>query len=224
MKLKNKSAVILLSGGLDSSTVIGLAKTSKAKIFGLSFDYGQRHKKELNSALKIAKHFEIEEFKIVKLDLSLWGGSSLTDIKKDLPVEGIQLNTIPNTYVPGRNTIFISVALSYAEAINADFIGLGVNALDYSGYPDCRPDYIKKFQELANLANKRGREKNPIKLWTPLIDLNKEDIIQLAFDNNVPLEKTWSCYSGNLKPCGKCDSCRIRQTAYKKWEMQKNDN
>ena len=224
MNLKNKSTVILLSGGLDSSTVIGLAKASKAKIFGLSFDYGQRHKKELNSALTIAKHFEIEEFKIVKLDLSLWGGSSLTDIKKDLPIDGIQLNTIPNTYVPGRNTIFISVALSYAEAINADFIGLGVNALDYSGYPDCRPDYIKKFQELANLANKRGRENNPIKLWTPLINLNKEDIIQLAFENNVPLEKTWSCYSGNLKPCGKCDSCRIRETAYRKWRIKKNGN
>ena len=117
MDLKNKSAVILLSGGLDSSTVIGLAKASKAKIFGLSFDYGQRHKKELNSALTIAKHFEIEEFKIVNLDLSLWGGSSLTDIKTDLPVDGIQRNKIPNTYVPGRNTIFISVALSYAEAI-----------------------------------------------------------------------------------------------------------
>ncbi len=223
MNLKNKSTVVLLSGGLDSSTVIGLAKASKAKIFGLSFDYGQRHKKELNSALTIAKHFKIEEFKIVKLDLSLWGGSSLTDLKTDLPIDGIQLNTIPNTYVPGRNTIFISVALSYAEAIKADFIGLGVNALDYSGYPDCRPDYIKKFQELANLANKRGRENNPIKLWTPLIDLNKEDIIQLAFDNNVPLEKTWSCYSGNLKPCGKCDSCRIRETAYKKWQI-KNGN
>ena len=224
MNLKNKSAVILLSGGLDSSTVTGLAKSYKAKIFGLSFDYGQRHKKELDSALTIAKHFEIEEFKIIKLDLSLWGGSSLTDIKKVLPVDGIQLNTIPNTYVPGRNTIFISVALSYAEAINADLIGLGVNALDYSGFPDCRPDYVKKFQELANLANKRGREENPIKLWTPLIDLNKEDIIQLAFDNNVPLEKTWSCYSGNLKPCGKCDSCRIRQTAYKKWKLKKNAN
>ena len=224
MNLKNKSAVILLSGGLDSSTVTGLAKSYKAKIFGLSFDYGQRHKKELDSALTIAKHFEIEEFKVVKIDLSLWGGSSLTDIKKDLPVDGIQLNKIPNTYVPGRNTIFISVALSYAEAINADLIGLGVNALDYSGYPDCRPDYVKKFQELANLANKRGREENPIKLWTPLIDLNKEDIIQLAFDNNVPLEKTWSCYSGNLKPCGKCDSCRIRQTAYRKWKLKKNAN
>ena len=224
MNLKNKSAVILLSGGLDSSTVTGLAKSYKAKIFGLSFDYGQRHKKELDSALTIAKHFEIEEFKIIKLDLSLWGGSSLTDTKKDLPIDGIQLNTIPNTYVPGRNTIFISVALSYAEAINADLIGLGVNALDYSGYPDCRPDYIKKFQELANLANKRGREENPIKLWTPLIDLNKEDIIQLAFENNVPQEKTWSCYSGSLEPCGKCESCRIRATAYEKWKIKKNEN
>ena len=222
MILKNKSIVILLSGGLDSSTITSIAKNSKAKIFGLSFDYGQRHKKELNSASIIARHFEIHEFKTIKLDLSLWGGSSLTDSKKKIPTDGIQTNKIPNTYVPGRNTIFISVALSYAEAIDADFIGLGVNALDFSGYPDCRPDYITKFQELANLANKRGRENNPIKLWTPLINLNKKEIIQLAFENNVPLEKTWSCYSGNSKPCGKCDSCRIRDTAYKEWLDLKN--
>ena len=222
MTFKNKSIVILLSGGLDSSTVTGIAKRAKAKIFGLSFDYGQRHKKELDSASKIAKHFDIKEFKVIKLDLSLWGGSSLTDKQKNIPLKGVKTNEIPNTYVPGRNTIFISVALSYAEAINADFIGLGVNALDYSGYPDCRPDYIKKFQELADLANKRGRENNPIQLWTPLLDLNKEEIFQLAFDNNVPLEKTWSCYSGNSKPCGKCDSCRIRNTAYKKWLNKKN--
>ena len=221
MSLTNKSIVVLLSGGLDSSTVTGIAKKSKAKIFGLSFDYGQRHKKELNSAVIIAKHFEIQEFKIVKLDLSLWGGSSLTDTNKTIPKDGIQPNKIPNTYVPGRNTIFISVALSYAEAINADFIGLGVNALDYSGYPDCRPDYIKKFQELAHLANKRGRENNPIKLWTPLIDLNKEKIIELAFANNVPLDKTWSCYSGDLEPCGKCDSCRIRDKAYQQWSKKR---
>ena len=137
MDLNNKSTVILLSGGLDSSTVTGLAKASKANIFGLSFDYGQRHKKELDSALTIAKHFEIEEFKIIKLDLSLWGGSSLTDIKKDLPIDGIHQNTITNTYVPGRNTIFISVALSYAEAINADLIGLGVNAFVFYVYAYC---------------------------------------------------------------------------------------
>ncbi len=217
MSIKNKSIVVLLSGGLDSSTVTGIAKKAKANIYGLSFDYGQRHKKELNSAVIIAKHFEIQEFKIVKLDLSLWGGSSLTDTQKNIPTDGIQNNKIPNTYVPGRNTIFISVALSYAEAIDADYIGLGVNALDYSGYPDCRPDYIKKFQELAQLSNKRGREHNPIKLWTPLIDLNKEEIIELAFLNNVPLDKTWSCYSGNSQPCGKCDSCRIRDKAYQQW-------
>ena len=222
MTLKNKLGVVLLSGGLDSSTVTGIAKKSKARIFGLSFDYGQRHKKELNSALIIAKHFEIQEFKVVKLDLSLWGGSSLTDTQQNIPTKGIETNKIPNTYVPGRNTIFISVALSYAEAVDADFIGLGVNALDYSGYPDCRPDYIKKFQELAYLANKRGRENNPIKLWTPLIDLNKEKIFQLAFDNNVPLDKTWSCYSGQAKPCGKCDSCRIRDAGYEKWLTKKS--
>ena len=223
MSIKNQSIVVLLSGGLDSSTVTGIAKKAKANIYGLSFDYGQRHKKELNSAVIIAKHFEIQEFKIVKLDLSLWGGSSLTDTQKNIPTDGIQKNKIPNTYVPGRNTIFISVALSYAEAIDADFIGLGVNSLDYSGYPDCRPDYIKKFQELAQLSNKRGRENNPIKLWTPLIDLNKEEIFELAFVNNVPLNKTWSCYSGKSKPCGICDSCRIRDKAYQKW-MQKRES
>jgi len=220
MNLEKKKGVILLSGGLDSSTVAGLAKKSGAEIIGLSFDYGQRHKKELEAAKNIARHLELKELKIIKLDLSLWGGSSLTDMSKELPINGINQEIIPSTYVPGRNTIFISVALSYAEAIKADFIGLGVNALDYSGYPDCRPDYIFQFQKLANLANKRGRENNPIKLWTPLMKLNKVEIIQLAFDNNIPLEKTWSCYAGTLNPCGKCDSCRIRDHAFDQWSYK----
>ena len=217
MNIAKKTIIILFSGGLDSSTVAGLARSYEAKIYGLSFDYGQRHNKELESAKQIAKFFKFEDLKIVKFDLSLWGGSSLTDTKKSIPIKGVNKNIIPNTYVPGRNTIFISVALSYAEAINADLIGLGVNALDYSGYPDCRPDYIKQFQKLAMLSNKRGRENNPIKLWTPLIDLNKEEIIEMAFDNNVPIEKTWSCYLGGSTPCGKCDSCRIRIKAYNNW-------
>ncbi len=217
MNIQNKLIIILASGGLDSSTIAGLAKNSKARIIGLSFDYGQRHKKELSAVKDIAKHFKFEDLKIIKLDLSLWGGSSLTDPKKNIPLSGLNSNIIPNTYVPGRNTIFISVALSYAEAINADFIGLGVNALDYSGYPDCRPDYIEQFQKLANLSSKRGRENKPITLWTPLLHLNKEEIIELAFNNNVPFEKTWSCYLGGDEPCQKCDSCRIRLKAYKNW-------
>ena len=217
MEIKNKLIIILISGGLDSATVAGLAKSSDATIVGLAFDYGQRHKKELEAAAKISHHFKFKEFKIIKLDLSLWGGSSLTDINKEIPIKGLNTNIIPNTYVPGRNTIFISIALSYAEAINADFIGLGVNAMDYSGYPDCRPDYIEQFQKLANLSSKRGRENKPIRLWTPLLDLNKEQIFELAFNNNVPIHKTWSCYSGGIKPCEKCDSCRIRNRAYKKW-------
>tara|TARA_Y100000589_G_scaffold330759_1_gene381457 strand:- start:2747 stop:3421 length:675 start_codon:yes stop_codon:yes gene_type:complete len=217
MKLKNKLIVILISGGLDSSTVAGLANNSEANIVGLSFDYGQRHKKELKAATKIAKHFQFKEFRTVKLDLSLWGGSSLTDKNQAIPMNGLNSNIIPSTYVPGRNTIFISIALSYAEAINADFIGLGVNALDYSGYPDCRPDYIEQFQKLANLSNKRGRENKPIRLWTPLLNLNKEEIIDLAFNHNVPIEDTWSCYLGGNEPCQKCDSCRIRIKAYKAW-------
>jgi len=217
MNISQKKVIILASGGLDSSTVAGIAKSSEAKIYGLSFDYGQRHNKELQAAKKIAKHFKFKDLKIVKVNLSLWGGSSLTDKKKQVPNKGINKNIIPNTYVPGRNTIFISIALSYAEAINADLIGLGVNALDYSGYPDCRPDYIEQFQKLANLSNKRGRENKPIKLWTPLLDLNKEEIIEMAFDHNVPIEETWSCYVGGSKPCEKCDSCRIRIKAYKSW-------
>jgi len=217
MNISQKKVIILASGGLDSSTVAGIAKSSEAKIYGLSFDYGQRHNKELQAAKKIAKHFKFKDLKIIKVNLSLWGGSSLTDKKKQVPNKGINKNIIPNTYVPGRNTIFISIALSYAEAINADLIGLGVNALDYSGYPDCRPDYIEQFQKLANLSNKRGRENKPIKLWTPLLDLNKEEIIEMAFDHNVPIEETWSCYVGGSKPCEKCDSCRIRIKAYKSW-------
>ncbi len=221
MDIRNKIIIILISGGLDSATVAGLANNADAKIIGLSFDYGQRHKKELEAATKISKHFHFQEFKTIKLDLSLWGGSSLTDLNKKIPMKGLNTKIIPNTYVPGRNTIFISIALSYAEAINADFIGLGVNAMDYSGYPDCRPDYIEQFQKLANLSNKRGRENKPIKLWTPLLTLNKEEIIDLAFNNNVPIKDTWSCYAGGVEPCQKCDSCRIRIKAYKSW-LSKN--
>jgi len=217
MNITRRKVIILASGGLDSSTVAGIARSSEAEIYGLSFDYGQRHNKELQAAKKIAKHFKFKDLKIVKVNLSLWGGSSLTDKKKQIPNKGINKHIIPNTYVPGRNTIFISIALSYAEAINADLIGLGVNALDYSGYPDCRPDYIEQFQKLANLSNKRGRENKPIKLWTPLLNLNKEEIIEMAFDHNVPFEETWSCYVGGSKPCEKCDSCRIRIKAYKSW-------
>ncbi len=217
MEIRNKLVLILISGGLDSSTVAGLANSSAANIVGLSFDYGQRHKKELAAAEKIANHFQFKDLKIIKLDLSIWGGSSLTDRNREIPIDGLNTNIIPSTYVPGRNTIFISIALSYAEAINADLIGLGVNALDYSGYPDCRPDYIEQFQKLANLSSKRGRENKPIKLWTPLLNLNKEEIIDLAFNNDVPIKDTWSCYVGGAEPCKKCDSCRIRIKAYESW-------
>ena len=220
MNIFRKSIVILTSGGLDSSTVAAIANKSEAKIYGLCFDYGQRHKKEINAAKTIANHFRFKELKVMKLDLSMWGGSSLTDESTELPTAGINEQIIPNTYVPGRNTIFIAVGLSYAEAINADFLGIGVNSLDYSGYPDCRPEYIKQFQELANLANKRGLENLPIKLWTPLIDLNKEEIFQKAYENDVPIDKTWSCYSGLKEPCGICDSCRIRTKAFLKWSKK----
>ncbi len=205
--------IALLSGGLDSATATALAIEAGHIVIGLSVDYGQRHQKELEAARKLANELEIQEHHIIKVNLAAWGGSSLTDKKQALPVEGVQKHTIPNTYVPGRNTVFISIGLSLAEAKGAKRVVLGVNAIDYSGYPDCRPDYLNAFQILANLANKAGREGNGIKLWAPLVNLDKVQIIHEAIRLGVPLKETWSCYSDNEIPCGICDSCRIRDEA-----------
>ena len=143
----------------------------------------------------------------------MWGGSSLTDLKQSIPKSGIIGGEIPSTYVPGRNTVFIAIGLSLAEARGANQVVLGINAMDYSGYPDCRPDYLNSYQELANLSSKAGREGKAPKLWAPLIYLNKVEIIQEALRLNIPIEKTWSCYSGLNEACGLCDSCRIRNEA-----------
>ena len=213
--VKNIS-VALISGGIDSATAAALSIESGYSVIGLSFDYGQRHKKELNAALTIGKHLKLKEHKILSIDLSAWGGSSLTDINQIIPTNGVQPGIIPSTYVPGRNTIFIAVALSLAEARDANQIVLGINAMDYSGYPDCRPDYLEAYQKLANLSNKVGREKKPIKLWAPLIKMNKVNIFQEAIRLKIPIEATWSCYTSNSKACGKCDSCRIRIKALEK--------
>jgi len=215
----NKRALILYSGGLDSTTVLHHALSHDYDCTALTIDYNQRHSYEVKSSQEYLRQENIEGL-IFKIDLSQIGGSALTDNELKVPME--HQSGIPITYVPARNTIFLSIASAYAEKLSISEIFIGVNQIDYSGYPDCRPDYIKKFQELADLANKRGRENNPIKLWTPLLDLNKEEIIKLAFDNHVPLDKTWSCYSGNSKPCGKCDSCRIRNAAYEKWLNNNN--
>ena len=205
--------IALLSGGIDSATAACIAIEAGQKVIGLSFDYGQRHLKELKAAESLAKDLNLEDHLTIKIDLSAWGGSSLTDTSQKIPTQGIQKNIIPNTYVPGRNTIFVAIGLSLAEARGANQIALGINAMDYSGYPDCRPDYLQAYQELANLSSKVGREGNGIKIWAPLLHWEKKKIFKEALRLKIPIKKTWSCYQGEMKPCGKCDSCRIRDKA-----------
>ncbi len=213
MNDSSNKTIALISGGLDSATATALAIEQGQRIIGLSFNYGQRHKRELDAAKKLIKSLKIEEHHIINIDLGSWGGSSLTDLKQNVPKKGVTNNSIPNTYVPGRNTVFIAIGLSLAEAKSANQLVLGVNAMDYSGYPDCRPDYLKQFQLLANLANKTGREGNGIKLWAPLINWSKIKIVEEAIRLGIPIEDTWSCYMGDPEPCGVCDSCRIRNEA-----------
>jgi len=210
-------AVILLSGGLDSSTVLYQARADNYECYAISFDYHQRHRRELESALWVAQAAGVVKHQIVNFDLRLWGGSALTDNAIPLPQERSltsMAENIPVTYVPARNTIFLSFALGFAEAIAAELVYLGVNALDYSGYPDCRPDYIQAMQEVFRLGTKQGREETPIKIVTPLINLKKTEIIQLGNQLGVPWDLTWSCYAGNIQPCGVCDSCRLRLAAF----------
>ena len=206
-------AVVLLSGGLDSATAGAIAKEHGHEIIGLSFNYGQRHNRELKAAGLIASRLGCIDHHTISVDLSLWGGSSLTDTTINLPMTQSGEDTIPNTYVPGRNTVFISIALSLAEAIGAQSVVLGINAVDYSGYPDCRPDYLGAFQILADLASKAGREGRGTRLWAPLVEWSKTKIVKEALRLGVPIEETWSCYSGGEHPCGVCDSCRIRDAA-----------
>lgn len=210
-------AVILLSGGLDSSTVLYQAKADGCECYAISFDYRQRHWRELSSAEEIAHSVGVVQHQIVTFDLRQWGGSALTDDRLALPndrsLEQMSAN-IPITYVPARNTIFLSFALAFAEVIQAERVYLGVNALDYSGYPDCRPDYIAAMQEVFRLGTKQGREGNPIQIVTPLLHLKKTEIIQLGNRLGVPWEKTWSCYAGSDEACGVCDSCRLRLAAF----------
>ena len=211
-----KKAIVLLSGGLDSTTTLYYAKKHGYRCQALIFDYGQRHKKEIKVARRIAKIAKVP-FKVLKIALA-WKGSALLDNNVKLPT-GRSLKKmskeIPTTYVPARNTIFLSFALSFAEAVGAEAIFIGANAVDYSGYPDCRPNFYRAFEKVIATGTKVGADtKNAPKIITPLIKLSKAQIIKLGRDLGAPLELTWSCYQGGAKPCGICDSCLLRDKGF----------
>ncbi len=209
-----RQAVVLLSGGLDSATTLYIARRKGYDVRCLVFDYGQRHAREVEAARRIARLNRCP-FYIVPLRLP-WKGSSLLDKAMRLPTRKAGTAPgIPSTYVPARNTIFLSFALSFAEAIGAGDIFIGANAIDYSGYPDCRPRYYRAFTKLSNLATKRGVEGKAFKIHTPLINLKKSQIIKLGRKLGVPYELTWSCYKGGSRPCGRCDSCLLRAKGFK---------
>lgn len=213
-----KKAVVLLSGGLDSATVLYFARSRGYKCFCLIFDYGQRHKREIESAKKIARAANCP-YEILKINLP-WKGSALLDrkipVSKPVASRPAELtNDIPLTYVPGRNIIFLSFALSCAEAIGAEKIYIGAHAQDYSGYPDCRPEFYRAFSQTAKAGTKAGTEGKPIRIITPLANKDKAQIIKLGLRLGVPFELTWSCYRGRRKPCGNCDSCYFRAKGFK---------
>jgi len=210
-----KKAVVLLSGGIDSATTLYWAKARGYKCFCLTFDYGQRHIREIRAARAIARAANCPIF-LVRIKLP-WKGSSLfrNSGKIPFPESIAEIRTrIPSTYVPARNTIFLSMALSCAEAIGADAVFIGANAIDFSGYPDCRPDYYKVFKKLARIGTKCGTEGRAISILTPLIKMSKAQIIKLARKMRVPLELTWSCYAGGREPCGRCDACLLREKGF----------
>jgi 7-cyano-7-deazaguanine synthase len=215
-------AIVLLSGGMDSSTALSIAIKEGFECYALTLDYGQRHQNEINSAKNIVKDFKITEHKLVSIDLTVFGGSALTD--KNIKVPEQASSGIPITYVPARNTIFFSLALAWAEVIEADAIFSGVNAIDYSGYPDCRPEYISAIQELFNIATKITSEGKSIEVCAPLINMDKKEIIKIGIENGVDFSKTVSCYQLDQhgKSCGLCDSCRIRSKAFEELNLEDN--
>lgn len=211
---QTKPAVVLVSGGLDSTTMLAMAKTQGFACHTLSFDYGQRHRAELTAAENISKALGDVEHKVVQLNLDSIGGSALTDMDIAVPEEPTE--GIPITYVPARNTVFLSIALGWAEVLGASDIFIGVNAIDYSGYPDCRPEFIKSFETTANLATKVGVEGSRMKIHAPLVEMGKDDIIKKGIELGVDYSMTVSCYQATAEglACGKCDSCRLRRQGF----------
>jgi len=209
--------LVILSGGLDSTVCMALAARDAGGVLALTFDYGQRHRIEIDRAALVAAHYGAEHL-VVVLDASRWGGSALTDPTIEVPdaeaEPGASADAVPVTYVPARNLVFLAVAMGVSEAREADVVYLGVNALDYSGYPDCRPEFVRAFEAAAALALKRGVEGNPVEVRTPLIALTKADIVRLGVSLGAPLHLTWSCYRGDDRPCGRCDACALRAKGF----------
>lgn len=210
----NRKAIVLLSGGLDSTTALALAQSREYDCYALSVRYGQRHSAELEAAKRIARQLNVTEHRTFEIDLSMFGGSALTD--PAVPVPGQPGEGIPATYVPARNTVFLSVALAWAEVIHARDIFIGVNAVDYSGYPDCRPEYVEAYQSMANLATKDAVEGHELSIHAPLVSLSKSEIIRLGHGLGVDYSLTVSCYSADVqgRACGKCDACRFRKQGF----------
>jgi len=208
-------AVVLLSGGLDSATVLAMAREQGYTCYALSFDYGQRHRSELDAAARVAATGGAREHRVIKLDLTGWGGSALTD--SHIAVPTAPTSGIPVTYVPARNTIFLSLALAWAETLTAPNIFAGMNAVDYSGYPDCRPEYVAAFQAMARLATRAGVEGSPLTIHTPIIHMSKADIVREGTRLGVDYAQTVSCYQADAQghACGECDSCRLRSEGFR---------
>lgn len=219
-------AVVLLSGGLDSTTAAAIAKAEGFELYAISFSYGQRHRREIDCARRVGERLGVARHVVTEFDLRLWGGSALTD-DIDVPLdmeppssqgrqETEKETDIPVTYVPARNTIFLSFALGFAEVVGADTIVIGVNQLDYSGYPDCRGEYIEAFERMANLATKAGTaDGRHMRIYAPLLDMSKAEIIRRGLELGVDYSLTWSCYQGLDAPCGRCDSCVLRAEGFR---------
>jgi 7-cyano-7-deazaguanine synthase len=211
-----RKAVVLLSGGLDSATVLAIARRQGFACHALSVDYGQRHRVELEAAVRVARALGAVEQKTVRIDLTAFGGSALTDNAIAVPIEDVQADAIPVTYVPARNTILLAHALAWAEVLGAQDLFFGANAVDYSGYPDCRPEYMRAFERMANLATKAAVEGHRLTLHTPIIALSKAQIIEQGMKLGVDYGLTVSCYQADAegRACGKCDSCRLRRAGF----------
>lgn len=210
-----KPAVVLLSGGLDSATVLAIVKAGGLAPYALSIDYGQRHRAELDAAVRVARALGAKEHRVIKVDAGQFGGSALTDASIEVPTDGIKPG-IPVTYVPARNTLMLSLALGWAEVLGAEDIFIGVNAIDYSGYPDCRPEYVAAFETLANLATRAGVEGRRLHVRAPIIDLDKAQIIRMGTSLGVDYAQTVSCYQATDAglACGRCDACRLRRDGF----------